>query len=163
MTLATDPLEQQLIDHEAIRLKPYLDCCGRDWRTCQCAPKGNLTIGIGRNLDAVGISAAEALILERNDILQAKASLDAELPWWRQQDEIRQRVLIDLCFNMGIAVLVTFDHTLSLIEAGDYPEAADALKQTLWFRQVKARGVRLVRMLRTGHEVSYADAMKGDA
>jgi lysozyme len=40
----TDVLKQQLIDHEGMRLRPY-----------RCTSK-KLTIGVGRNLDDVGIS-----------------------------------------------------------------------------------------------------------
>jgi hypothetical protein len=49
-------LQKQLIRHEALRLKPYR--CSAD----------KLTIGIGRNLDDVGITEEEAYFLLGNDI-----------------------------------------------------------------------------------------------
>lgn len=47
-------IQHQLIRHEGERLKPYMDCCGKSWRDCQCIDKGKLTIGVGRNLADVG-------------------------------------------------------------------------------------------------------------
>jgi len=49
-------LQNTLEHHEGLRLKPYKDSVGK------------LTIGIGRNLDDVGISKSEALLLLQNDI-----------------------------------------------------------------------------------------------
>ena len=43
-------LREDLIADEGIRLKPYL------------CPAGKTTIGVGRNLDDVGITEAEAMI-----------------------------------------------------------------------------------------------------
>ncbi|MFD2234837.1 glycoside hydrolase family protein, partial [Phaeospirillum tilakii] len=58
MTTAYDPatLRADLIRDESLRLKPY-----------RC-PAGKLTIGIGRNLDDVGISREEAETLLDHDI-----------------------------------------------------------------------------------------------
>jgi lysozyme len=102
---------------------------------------GKLTIGVGRNLDDVGISESEALMLLGNDITRAQAGLDRELPWWRGLSAGRQIALTDLAFNMGIQGLLTFRHTLAALAQGDWPEAAQGLKSSLWARQVHAARV----------------------
>lgn len=122
-----DPaLVAMLTRHEGIRLRPYRDTVGK------------LTIGIGRNLDDVGISADEARLLCANDIERAQEGLDSALPWWRSLDAARQRALTDLAFNMGIAGLLTFQHTLACLAQGDYTEAARGLRESLWAKQVGA-------------------------
>ena len=64
----TDPkLEALLRRHEGVRLKPYRDTVGK------------LTIGVGRNLDDVGITPDEATVLLRTDIDRTAAGLDAAL------------------------------------------------------------------------------------
>ncbi len=129
---------------EDLRLKPYVDTVGKT------------SIGIGRNLDDVGISQEEAIFLAQNDIDRTMADLDAKLPWWRQLDEVRQRVIVNMCFNMGIGNaalgkgLLGFVNTLAKVKAGDYQGAADGMKASKWYGQVGARAERLVKMMRTG-------------
>ena len=67
--------------------------------------KGNPTVGIGRNLASVGLSADEIDYLVRNDIGRVVAQLDASLPWWRSLTEGRQMAMINLTFNMGMGML----------------------------------------------------------
>ena len=131
-------LEAELIRDEGTRLHPYVDSVGK------------VTIGVGRNLTDVGISVDESALLLAHDIEDACHDLDVHLPWWRNLDEVRQRVMVNMCFNLGIGKLLGFPNTLSLIEAGKYAEAAVALKTSLWHRQVGPRAVRLEAMLETG-------------
>lgn len=152
-------IQHQLIRYEDLRLFPYLDCCGKPWRECLCIVKGKLTIGVGRNLDEVGITKNEALYLLDNDLGRVRAELDQALPWWRELDEIRQRVMLDMGFNLGVltppatAKLLTFGHTLDLLKHGHYAEAADNLTKTKWHTDVGIRALELEAMLRQPVEV----------
>jgi lysozyme len=133
-------LQKQLVLHEGVRLKPYRCTAGR------------LTIGIGRNLDDVGISQDEALLLLRNDIARALSAVRAELPWFDRLDNIRQRVLVDMCFNLGIDGLLAFKQTLAAVASGDYDRAATEMLSSRWAAQVGERARRLARMMRTGKD-----------
>ena len=82
MSAFEDALYRQLVVHEGLRLKPYRDSVGK------------LTIGVGRNLDDVGIAAAEARTLCLNDVAAAESALDARWPWWRGVDDARRAVLV---------------------------------------------------------------------
>lgn len=131
-------LKDELIRDEGIRLKPY-----------HCSA-GHLTLGIGRNLDAKGISSEEALYLLENDIREVEEELDKALPWWRKLSEVRQRVLLNMGFNLGVKGLLGFHHTLTLAEEGRYDEAALAMLSSAWAVQVGARAQRLAQMMREG-------------
>jgi len=152
-------IEDQLVDHEDERLKPYVDCCGESWRDCVCIKKGKLSIGVGRNLDDVGITQNESRYLLQNDIGRVRAELDEALPWWRSMDEIRQQVLIDLGFNLGVltppetAKLLKFHETLELYRTGKYAAVADRLMTLPWHKQVGRRALALEAMLRLPVEV----------
>lgn len=113
-------------------------------------PAGYWTIGWGRNLDAKGLSDAEAELLLQNDLREACAELDGLAPWWRRLEVPRRVVMVDLMFVLGPTKLAKFAPTLALIEAGDYAGAAARLRRTKWFSDVKGRGVRMVEMMRTG-------------
>jgi lysozyme len=138
-------LADQLTRHEGIRLHAYQDSVGY-W-----------TIGIGRMIDkrlGGGITTAEARYLLDNDIEKVLVGLDEALPWWQALDDVRQRVLADMTFNLGQAGLLKFKRTLALIEGGEYESAARAMLQSKWAAQVKGRAVRLAEMMRTGEDAA---------
>lgn len=143
MPIDIDLLVAQLTRSEGVRLRLYVDT------------EGKQTIGIGRNLTDVGISRSEADFMLRNDIARAIRDLDRELPWWRKLSEPRQRVLADMCFNMGIGEygktgLLSFTNTLRAIEHGDYLAAAMGLLKSKWAEQVGDRATRLAKIMESG-------------
>ncbi len=132
-------LRAQLIRHEGERLKPYLDTVGK------------LTIGVGRNLDDVGITADESAYLLSGDIDRATRGLFARYPtWFPTLDPVRQSVLVNMAFNLGLARLAGFTRTLACVAGGQYGDAADAMRQSKWATQVKGRAVELSEQMRTG-------------
>ena len=133
-------LVRQLRLHEGERLKPY-----------RCTA-GKLTIGVGRNLEDRGITASEAAYLLGNDITSTQAALLRALPWVGELDDVRQRVLIDMAFNMGMPRLLTFKNTLGAIQRGEYQRGAAMMLDSRWARQVGQRAERLSRMMATGKD-----------
>lgn len=129
-------MKVELIRDEGLKLKPYRDTVGK------------LTIGVGRNLDDVGISEAEAATLLESDIARTAKALDLNLPWWTTLSEERQRVLLNMAFNMGIAGLLGFKNTLAAIQAGKYEDAAKEMLTSKWAAQVGNRAQRLAQMMR---------------
>ncbi|KKB61555.1 lysozyme [Robbsia andropogonis] len=123
---------------EGVRNKPYKDTVGKT------------TIGVGRNLDDVGISDDEINLMLQNDIERTELALDRSLPWWRSLDPVRQRVILNMGFNMGIAGLLTFKNTLAAVQNGSYPAAAAGMLASKWATQVGDRATRLASMMRTG-------------
>ena len=136
----TETLEDTLIRHEGLRLKPY-----------RCTA-GKLTIGIGRNLDDIGISEAEARLMLRNDIISAELQLQSSFPWFRRLDPLRQQILTNMAFNLGIPRLRRFRRMLANIERGDYERAADEMLDSRWAQQVKGRATELARWMRSGEQ-----------
>jgi lysozyme len=137
-TADREGLRKQLILHEGIRLKPYHDTTG------------HLTIGVGRNLTGNGITLGEALVMLDHDIDEAIAGVCKRLPWFDRLDGVRQRVLVDMAFNLGIGGLLDFVRFLRAMECGDYALAAEHMMDSEWSRQVGQRARRLAEMMRTG-------------
>lgn len=151
-------LETELTRDEGVRLRAYKDT------------KGKWTIGIGHNLDdcgtapltrskadvlANGINQAEIDQLFAHDIAETEADLDGYIPWWRSLDPVRQRVLLNMCFNMGWGAgtphgLHTFVNTLGMIQRKEYARAADAMLLSAWAKEVGMRANRLSAMMRNG-------------
>ena len=135
-----DAMVRQLRLHEGERLKPY-----------RCTA-GKLTIGVGRNLEDRGITREESAMLLANDVAAEERELLRALPWVATLDEVRQRVLLDMAFNMGIVGLLGFKNTLATIQAGDYQRAAAMMLDSKWAGQVGQRAERLSRMMATGKD-----------
>ncbi|WP_425273781.1 glycoside hydrolase family protein [Paraburkholderia unamae] len=127
----------ELSRDEGRKLKPYVDTVGKT------------SIGVGRNLSDVGISDAECDAMLENDVTRTVAWLDRNLSWWRNLDAVRQRVIINMAFNMG-GGLLTFVNTLAAMQRGDYAAAASGMLASKWATQVGARAQRLAQMMRTG-------------
>lgn len=130
-------LEKQLIIDEEIRLKPY-----------NCS-EGKLTIGIGRNLEDRGLSLEEAMFLLHNDIASTMKECE-QLPFWLKLSDVRQQVVANMCFNMGMPKLLGFKRMMAALADGHYIAAAIEMEGSLWFSQVGDRAVRLVKMMREG-------------
>ncbi|MCX8506382.1 MAG: lysozyme [Alphaproteobacteria bacterium] len=131
-------LASDLRRDEGVRAKPYKDSVGI------------LTIGVGRNLDQVGLSDSEIEFLLANDIKRVMAELDRELPWWRNLSNSRQTALANLGFNMGIKTLLQFKQTLSFLRNAQYDQAATELLASKYAAQVGPRAKRIAEQIRNG-------------
>lgn len=167
--IVTDILLKQLILNEGLKLQPY-KCTAGKW-----------TVGVGRNyqenkfstrecvilfgVQSITVEAAtelmkktpltkqKAMLLLENDILKVVNQLSTRSEWKAVQgDSVRERVLIDLVFNMGLTTWNTFKNTIKFIAAKDFEQAADNLIKSKWYKQVGNRGPRIVTMLRTGKD-----------
>jgi len=110
----------------------------------------HISIGVGRNLTTNGISDDEMMTFLDNDIAQVETLLDQHLPWWRTVDDVRQLVLMNMTFNMGIGGLLTFVHFLAAVKAGNWTVAAQQMTASRWAQQVGARATRLEQIILTG-------------
>jgi len=131
-------LRDQLMLHEGMRLKPY-----------RC-PAGYLTIGVGRNLKTRGISAAEALHLLDNDIEYYTRRTRDLFENFDDLADARQRVLVNMCFNLGYQGLAGFIELRKAIADEDYTRAAREMDASRWAAQVGQRAVELANMMIEG-------------
>lgn len=136
--MITSSLAKDLERDEGRRSKPYKDT------------EGFLTIGVGHNLDSEGL-CKEAIDAQLDYDIRTKATdpLDRYLSWWREHPEGVQRALGNLCFNLGIAGLLKFKDTLSLIRAREYKlAAAQLLTNTRYHQQIGQRLDRIAELIR---------------
>lgn len=145
MTFNMTALQAQLKLDEGVRRTVYIDTMG------------HRTIGVGRNLDANPLPAGmkppltdeQIDDLLQQDIAAVVRSLNNHLLWWQQLDDPRQRVMIDLAFNMGIGTLQTFTTFLHYMRTDNYDMAAKDLLTTEWAKQVGTRAGRVVALLKS--------------
>ena len=149
----------KLIAHEGLRLQVYQDTLGID------------TIGIGRNLedrgitdeeldwmdmpsmDAVyehGISEADAMYLAQNDVQIVEEELLRAHPCVEDLDAVRQLVVMDMAFNMGVPRLRKFKKMWNAIHENKFDVAAKEMLDSRWAIQVKSRAVKLSNAMHNG-------------
>lgn len=139
-------LEAELRRDEGVRYYRYLDS------------RGIPTTGVGHNLRArplpagwkYPLSEGQVNQLLAEDLADTFAELDRRLAWWRKLDEVRQRVIANMAFNMGVDKLLGFKNTLAAVQRGAYAAAADGMRASLWFTQVGQRAVRLAKAMESG-------------
>ena len=116
-----------LLRDEGLKLKPY-----------RCS-QGALTIGIGRNLDAKGITRGEAERMLRNDIDEALEECQKNIAGWYDLARPAQRALINMCFQLGWPRLSGFKRMFAAISAGDWLNAAHEAMDSRWAEQTPVR------------------------
>jgi lysozyme len=159
-------VEELLLKHEGYKEYPYKDT------------KGKLTVGIGRNItdrpitpkevsylivknkitqsegnninveNRVSLHAAKALLEE--DVKSLINKMNVSVPCFKNLDMVRQAVLIDMAYNMGMGGLLEFKRTLAAVKDGNYKDAAKDMLESQWSLQVKERATELAKMMKTG-------------
>lgn len=131
-------LHALLIKHEGKRNKPYVDSVGK------------ITIGVGRNLEDVGLSDVEIDVLLANDIISAKTDATVNFDWYQDLDHVRRDVITMMIFNLGINRFKKFEKMIAAVADARYELAAIEMMDSLWARQVGNRAVELANMMSSG-------------
>jgi len=159
MKYRTENLIEKLIAHEGLRLEVYKDSLGID------------TIGIGRNLEdrgiskdeldwmdypsieyvySDGISEADAMYLAQNDVQIVEDELLRAHPCVDRLDAVRQLILVDMAFNMGVPRLCKFKKMWAAVHENKFDIAAKEMLDSRWANQVKSRAVKLANAMHNG-------------
>tara|TARA_Y100000361_G_C11141382_1_gene335293 strand:- start:6 stop:434 length:429 start_codon:yes stop_codon:yes gene_type:complete len=137
--MSREKLLDMLILHEGLKLKPYK--CTAD----------KLTIGVGRNIEDIGITEEEAKLLLENDLNRILQEVE-HWSFLEKLNEPRQAVILDMVFNMGISRFNanTWVKTFAAIQDENFEEAANQMLDSKWANQVGQRAIRLSQMMRKG-------------
>jgi len=134
-------LRAELTRDEGRRRFPYYD-------------QGNrMTIGIGHDIADNGLNDASIDFIFGEDVYSAAADLDHNIPWWRLLDPVRQRVMLNMAFNMGWTKFSQFSRFFSAVNQHRFDDAALEMAASRWAVQVGERAKRLETMMRTGQPV----------
>ena len=115
---------------------------------------GYWTIGVGRLVDPSrpdsGLRDSEIEFMLRNDIEDRITALGKVLPWFLDLDEVRQGVLVNMAFQLGIKRLMGFSTTLQMVAQGRYEDAAQQMLKSKWAAQTPERAKRLAQQMKSG-------------
>lgn len=150
--MSIERLKEMLKRHEGVKNQPYL-CPAHFW-----------TVGVGWNMEANPLPEDIALYLrthnyitdEMVDCLLNIAIEDATnncRDIYKDFDsfsEDRRFALIDFVFNVGIGTALTFRNTNRAVNEGRWEDAAKAMENSKYYRQVPNRAKEIVEMIRSG-------------
>lgn len=117
-----DELTQRIAIHEGFDSKMYRDTLG------------NWTIGYGTCLSD-GITQHQAQLLLEDGIELAKNDL-AGKSFYEDLDPVRQGVLIEFVYNIGIDSLLSFKNMLQAISLKDWTTAVAQARDSKWANEV---------------------------
>ncbi len=136
-----------MIDYKALRKEIEIDEGRRDKvHTCSM---GKLTIGVGHNIEDNPLPDEVIDLLFNMDIEQTVIECE-RFDWYKTLSPLRQRVIVNMAFNMGVSGVLKFKKMIAAIEIGDFDEAATQMMHSKWYRQVGDRAERLCQMMETG-------------
>jgi lysozyme len=97
-----------------------------------------------------GITETDARYLATNDVQIVEDELLRAHPCVDRLDSVRQLVLVDMGFNMGIPRLCKFKKMWNAIHEEKYDIAAKEMLDSRWANQVKSRSVKLANAMHNG-------------
>lgn len=121
--------------HEGVRFVAYL------------CPSGKISIGVGRNIEELGLSKEEVEFLFNNDLERCVSELVSSFGWFSELSEVRQAALVDMTFNLGKPRFSRFKRMIFALSRHDYREAAVQMLESKWARQVPDRARDLAFMM----------------
>lgn len=136
---------KMLIRDEGYKAKPYRDTVGK------------MTIGVGRNLDDVGVSGLTILQMLDEDIDKATEAAfrifgEAE---FCSIPEPQQLAILNMIFNLGEAGFSGFKNTIAAIKARDWQTVRSHALQSKWAKQVGKRAERIAELFLGNIPESY--------
>jgi lysozyme len=100
---------------------------------------GHWTVGFGTNLDA-GITRSMAAAWMYEVLAKNREALEA-LPWFTPLVAPAQDIIEDMAYNLGLDGVMQFHDMIAALSQTppDYASAAEAMRNSLWMRQVPNR------------------------
>lgn len=110
---------------------------------------GILTIGVGHNIQERGISKAVSRLMLKEDI-QDVVNDCRTLSYWDDLGAVRQLVIADMVFNLGLSRFLIFVNLNKALAIQDYNLAGAEMTDSKWFKQVGRRAVKLRKAMISG-------------
>ena len=130
-------LEQRIKLHEGCRTKPY-----------KCS-EGFLTVGYGRNMDAIPFNKAEIDLMFKYDLERARKGAET-IYVYEFLNEARQGVLIEMVFQLGVNGVYKFKNFLSAALQRKWTVAANEMVDSKWHIQTRKRCEMLADIFERG-------------
>lgn len=138
MSTMAQKLKEHIKLSEGFVAKPYI------------CPAGKQTIGYGFNIEDRGIPEEVADYWLEHELRLIEEGLSKD-PVYLMLDPVRQSVLLDMAYNLGLTRLRKFKKMFRALYDRDFKKASEEMLDSKWARQVKGRAQKLSEIMHTGH------------
>jgi lysozyme len=153
MDFLQETLQQRIMRHEGFVAFPKIDV----------APM--YVIGYGHDITeteakgmyANGISQSDAQTLLASDIAKCKQEVKNDLPWSQGLSGLKQEILEEMAFQIGIEGLLEFKNMLACAQKGDDAGVAENMLASDWHDETPERCEELADLW-LGKDVASASA-----
>jgi len=141
MTNSLDIATYALKRDEGFRSSVYLDT------------HGHPTVMYGVNLDASPFTEEEGALVLQHRVSSIRLQL-FRFPWFARMGLVRQAVILNMAYNLGVDGMLKFKKMIAAIEVEDYREAAAQIMDSKAARELTPRYTRLSNEMFTNEVVS---------
>tara|TARA_R100000808_G_scaffold8974_1_gene25025 strand:+ start:542 stop:967 length:426 start_codon:yes stop_codon:yes gene_type:complete len=117
--------------HEGFRPKVY-----------ECT-EGYDTIGYGFAIKDLTIDEDVATLILMKKLHTLLQRIIVAFPWFKDVDETAKKVVINMCYQLGIRGFSKFKKTIYYLETEQYEEASIEMLDSLWAKQTPNRAKEL--------------------
>tara|TARA_Y100001963_G_scaffold97324_1_gene133900 strand:- start:59 stop:484 length:426 start_codon:yes stop_codon:yes gene_type:complete len=117
--------------HEGFRPKVY-----------ECT-EGYDTIGYGFAIKDLTIDEDVATLILMKKLHTLLQRIIVAFPWFKDVDETAKKVVINMCYQLGIRGFSKFKKTIYYLETEQYEEASIEMLNSLWAKQTPNRAKEL--------------------
>ena len=130
---------QEIVDdikkHEGFSSKVY-----------QCT-EGYDTIGYGFAIKDLVIDEGVSDLILMKKLHTLLQRIIIAFPWFKDVDEIAKKVVINMCYQLGLRGFSKFKQTIYYLETEQYEEASLEMLDSLWAKQTPNRAKELSEMI----------------
>lgn len=119
---------------EGFKDKPYLDTLGIP------------TFGYGFTY----ITKEESEVILKGRIFEIESQLTQTYTWFNDLTQSRKDILISMVYQLGFNGFSKFKDMIQALELEDYDLAAEAMIDSLWYKQTPNRVKRASELIRNG-------------
>lgn len=117
--------------HEGFRSKVY-----------ECT-EGYDTIGYGFAIKDLTMDEDVATLILMKKLHTLLQRITVAFPWFKDVDETAKKVVINMCYQLGIRGFSKFKKTIYYLETEQYEEASIEMLDSLWAKQTPNRAKEL--------------------
>lgn len=146
--MTTTYLAQDISVEEGLELDAYPDPLsgGDPWTIGFGCTGPGIKQGVSWTMD-------QACAARDAKIADTEAFLDKATPWWRQLSDVRQDVLVQMGYQLGVGGMLGFHRFLSdlqdALSSDNYAPAAFEMGNSRWAKQTTGREKRMATQLLT--------------
>lgn len=130
-------LINEIKKHEGFRSKVYKCTEGFD------------TIGYGFAIKDLEIEEDIADLILMRKLSKLQIRICDTFDWYLDSPQEVQDVVVNMCYQLGLAGFSMFKKTIYYLETQQYEEAADEMLDSLWHKQTPTRSQELSEIIRS--------------